>query len=48
MADREEESMFVIVVYLSVQHELTPSFTVSEAQAQEEEQLENKIINEGY
>jgi hypothetical protein len=31
----------------SIWWELTATFAVSEAQAEEEEQLENKIINEG-
>jgi hypothetical protein len=48
MAEREEDSMFVIWGCWSVRRKLTQFFAVSDAQVQEEEQLENKIINEGW
>jgi hypothetical protein len=46
MADREEDSKFIFGISVWPP-QLTWSFIVSDAQAQEEEQLENKIINEG-
>jgi len=46
MADREEDSRLTFGVSVCPP-QLTWSFVVSDTQAQEEEQLENKIINEG-
>jgi len=47
MAEREEDSKFVLAGVGPVMRKLIQCLAVSDTQAQEEEQLENKIINEG-